>query len=47
MPSWILLVPFLAAHVGVLGIAAVFLAETSMPEEYVLFLLVLMCILLF
>lgn len=47
MKSWISLAPGLAAHLGVLSVIAVFVAEVSMQEEHVLFLLVLMCILLF
>ncbi len=47
MAGRISLWPALAAHLGVLSVVIVFLADASMQEEYVLFLLVLMCLLLF
>lgn len=37
----------LAGYLGVLVIAALFLAEVSLQEEYVLFLLTILCVLLF
>jgi hypothetical protein len=40
-------IPALLAHTGAVVVAILFLVELSMPEEYVLFLLVIMCILLF
>jgi hypothetical protein len=42
-----LAIPALLAHTGVVAVTVLFLVELSMPEEVVLFLLVIMCILLF
>ena len=43
MKNWL---PALGANLGVLTVTTLFLVELSMPEGYVLSLLVVMCVLL-
>lgn len=44
MKDWL---PALGANLGVFTVTLLFLVELSMPEELVLSLLVIMCVLLF